>query len=94
MGIIDMLQEWNFSKKMERFFKVCVLGQDKDGAYYMLVCIIITFCICMFRLYFVCICISFVFRCWHSTAQRSTVPAQCRECGPVPVLCSAGSAAQ
>lgn len=30
-GIIDVLQEWNTSKKIERFFKVNVLGVDPDG---------------------------------------------------------------
>jgi hypothetical protein len=30
-GLIDILQEWNFSKKLERFFKTWMRGQDADG---------------------------------------------------------------
>jgi hypothetical protein len=30
-GIIDVLQEWNLKKKIERYFKVYVLGVDADG---------------------------------------------------------------
>merc|ERR1719215_293117 len=30
-GIIDVLQEWNFAKRCERFFKTWVLGKDGDG---------------------------------------------------------------
>jgi len=31
MGIIDILQEYNLAKKMERFFKTVVLRQDRYG---------------------------------------------------------------
>lgn len=31
IGIIDILQAYNFDKKMERFFKVNFLFKDKDG---------------------------------------------------------------
>ena len=31
IGIIDALQEWNWSKKLERFYKVRILGQDPNG---------------------------------------------------------------
>ena len=31
IGIIDMLQEWNFSKKMERFLKINFKRYDPDG---------------------------------------------------------------
>lgn len=31
MGIIDILQEWNFHKRLERFFKVYFRFQDKNG---------------------------------------------------------------
>ena len=30
-GLIDILQEWNFGKKLERFFKTWIRGQDADG---------------------------------------------------------------
>jgi 1-phosphatidylinositol-4-phosphate 5-kinase len=30
-GIIDILQEWNFKKQLERFYKVYILGQDGNG---------------------------------------------------------------
>ena len=31
MGVIDILQEWNFEKKLERFFKVYFKFADPDG---------------------------------------------------------------
>lgn len=31
IGIIDILQKWNFSKKTERFFKTTFLGADHNG---------------------------------------------------------------
>jgi len=30
-GIIDILQEWNWSKKMERYFKYLILRKDPEG---------------------------------------------------------------
>lgn len=31
MGLIDILQEWNFDKKMERYFKIYFRWDDPDG---------------------------------------------------------------
>lgn len=31
LGIIDILQKWNWKKKFERFWKVRILGNDGDG---------------------------------------------------------------
>lgn len=31
IGLIDVLQEWNLSKKLERFYKLYVRGLDGDG---------------------------------------------------------------
>jgi hypothetical protein len=31
IGLIDVLQEWNFAKKLERFYKVYILGNDRLG---------------------------------------------------------------
>ena len=31
IGVIDILQEWDFDKKMERFFKVQILHKDGKG---------------------------------------------------------------
>lgn len=31
MGIIDFLQEWNWNKRAERFFKINFRGADPDG---------------------------------------------------------------
>jgi len=31
IGIIDILQEWNFSKRLERFAKIYLKGQDPEG---------------------------------------------------------------
>lgn len=31
IGIIDVLQEWNWKKKFERYFKIYFLGKDSDG---------------------------------------------------------------
>ena len=31
MGLIDILQEWNFEKKLERYFKVYARWDDPDG---------------------------------------------------------------
>jgi len=31
VGLIDILQEWNFSKKVERFFKTYFMNLDADG---------------------------------------------------------------
>lgn len=30
-GIIDILQEWNWKKKLERFYKMYIRGKDGDG---------------------------------------------------------------
>jgi 1-phosphatidylinositol-4-phosphate 5-kinase len=30
-GIIDVLQEWNMKKRMERATKINALGKDRDG---------------------------------------------------------------
>ena len=31
MGLIDILQEWNFEKKLERYFKIYARWDDPDG---------------------------------------------------------------
>lgn len=31
VGIIDFQQKWNFSKKLERFFKINFRGADPQG---------------------------------------------------------------
>lgn len=31
IGIIDILQAWDFSKKLERFFKVYIRRKDREG---------------------------------------------------------------
>lgn len=31
IGVIDILQEWNFHKKLERFFKVYIRHLDREG---------------------------------------------------------------
>ena len=31
MAVIDFLQDWNFSKKGERFIKTTLLGKDPDN---------------------------------------------------------------
>ena len=31
LGMVDVLQEWNFAKRLERFFKVWVLRKDPAG---------------------------------------------------------------